>query len=134
MAQILAVDDSATMRKMVTLALNAAGHEVVCAEDGVEALEIGRRRHDIDLVIIDINMPRMNGIELIRELRALDDYRQAPLLVLSTESSPERKQEGRAAGATGWLVKPFDPQQLLFAIDHVLGHEAGRARPKENHH
>jgi len=129
MAQILAVDDSATMRRMVTLALGKAGHEVVCAEDGVEALEIGRKRHDFDLVIADINMPRMDGLQLIRELRALDDYRTTPLLVLTTESSAERKQEGRAAGATGWLVKPFDPDQLLFAIDRVLGRDT-----KDTHH
>ncbi len=120
MAQILAVDDSATMRKMVKLTLSTAGHDVVCAEDGVEALELSRERHDIDLVITDVNMPRMDGITLVRELRALDAYRDTPLLVLSTESSPERKQQGREAGATGWLVKPFDPKQLLFAIDRVL--------------
>ncbi len=120
MANILAVDDSATMRKMVTLTLHAAGHDVTCAEDGVEALEIARGRHDIDLVITDIMMPRMDGVTLVRELRALDDYVGKPMLVLSTESSQERKEQGRKAGATGWLVKPFDPDQLLYAISRVL--------------
>lgn len=122
MAQILAVDDSATMRRMVTLTLSTAGHEVVCAGDGLEALEIGRKQQDIDLVITDVNMPNMDGITLVRELRALEAYRDKPLLVLSTESSPERKQQGREAGATGWLVKPFNPAQLLYAVDRVLGH------------
>jgi len=119
MAKILAVDDSATMRKMVAMTLLSAGHEVVSAEDGVEALDKARQG-SVDLVLTDVNMPRMDGITLVSELRALDSYRLTPMLVLTTESSTERKQEGRAAGATGWIVKPFNPEQLLFAIDRVL--------------
>jgi len=119
MAKILAVDDSATMRKMVAMTLQSAGHEVISAEDGVEALDMARQ-DAVDLVLTDVNMPRMDGITLVRELRGLDSYRLTPMLVLTTESSAERKQEGRAAGATGWIVKPFNPEQLLFAITRVL--------------
>lgn len=119
MARILAVDDSASMRQIVSLALQGAGHEVVVASDGAEALAIARRE-SVDLVITDVNMPNMDGIALVRELRRLDSYRLTPLLVLTTEASPEKKQQGKSAGATGWVVKPFSSERMLAAIAKVL--------------
>lgn len=116
---ILAVDDSASMRQMVRYTLEGAGYEVVQAADGVEALDLARRR-SVDLVLTDVNMPRMDGIELVRELRALESYRFTPVLVLTTESGQDTKQRGKQAGATGWLVKPFNPEQLLATITRVL--------------
>ena len=119
MAKILAVDDSASMRQMVAFTLKNAGHEVLEAADGREALEIARKT-PVNLVLSDVNMPNMDGIQLIRELRALPNYRFTPILMLTTESAASRKQEGKAAGATGWIVKPFDPDQLLATVDRVL--------------
>ena len=115
MASILAVDDSASMRRMVNFTLTQAGHEVVQATDGDEALSIAEA-HVVDLVLTDVHMPRMNGISLIRALRGLPAYRFVPMLMLTTESSPEKKAEGRAAGATGWIVKPFDRSSLVATI------------------
>jgi two-component system chemotaxis response regulator CheY len=117
--RILAVDDSASMRQMVLLTLRVAGYDVVQACDGVEALELARRGA-VDLVLTDVHMPRMDGIALVRELRALPDYQFVPMLVLTTESSPEKKMEGKRAGATGWIVKPFNPPQLLATIARVI--------------
>jgi len=119
-ASILAVDDSASMRQMVSFTLKGAGYEVVEAADGVEALDIAKKR-PVNLVLTDVNMPNMDGISLIRELRDLPDYKFTPLLMLTTESGPEKKQEGKAAGATGWIVKPFNPEQLLGTVKKVLG-------------
>lgn len=120
MAKILAVDDSASMRDMVAFTLRTAGHEVVQAEDGKDALAEADRFH-ADLVLTDINMPHLDGISLTRELRGHQHYRLVPILILTTESSRERKLEGKAAGATGWIVKPFDPDTLLTTIDRLLG-------------
>ncbi|NKF52140.1 response regulator [Shewanella sp. WXL01] len=120
MKKILAVDDSTSMRQMVSFTLKTAGYEVAEAADGQEALLLAKA-NQFDLVISDINMPVMDGITLIKELRALDAYKFVPLLMLTTESSPEKKQEGRAAGATGWIVKPFNPDQLLATARKVLG-------------
>ena len=120
MARILAVDDSAAMRQMVGITLTSAGHQVEQAADGCEALQKAARGK-FDLVITDINMPRMDGIALVRELRGLASYKCVPLLVLTTEATAERKQAGKAAGATGWLVKPFNPEKLLTTIAKVLG-------------
>jgi two-component system chemotaxis response regulator CheY len=120
MARILAVDDSAAMRQMVSITLSGAGYEVEQANDGREALQIAERTH-FDLVITDVNMPNMDGITLVRELRGLASYKFVPMLVLTTEATAERKQQGRAAGATGWLVKPFNPERLLATIAKVLG-------------
>ena len=117
---ILAVDDSASMRQMVGVTLRSAGYEVVEAADGQEALDYARQ-HAVDLVLTDVHMPRMDGIKLVSELRALPGYRLTPLLLLTTESSPERKQQGKQAGATGWMVKPFNPDQLLATLSRVLG-------------
>jgi len=121
MARILAVDDSAAMRQMVNVTLEAAGHEVLSASDGDEALELARHSTAVDLVITDVNMPRMDGITLCRELRQLPQYKGVPLLMLTTEASSEKKMTGKEAGATGWIVKPFNPERLLATIDKVLG-------------
>jgi len=120
MARILAVDDSAAMRQMVGITLTGAGHHVEQAADGIEALQMAERGK-FDLVIMDVNMPKMDGIQLVRELRGLATYKYVPLLVLTTEATTERKQAGKAAGATGWLVKPFNPERLLATIAKVLG-------------
>jgi two-component system chemotaxis response regulator CheY len=120
MAQILAVDDSASMRQMVAQTLAGAGHEVTSAQDGQEALDYARQQR-FDLVLTDVNMPVMDGIALTRELRALPEFRFTPILVLTTESGTDRKMDGKAAGATGWIVKPFNPDQLLAVIRKVLG-------------
>lgn len=119
---ILAVDDSASMRQMVGGTLRAAGYEVVEATDGDEALEYARK-HPVDLVLTDVNMPRMDGITLVAQLRALPHYHLTPLLLLTTESSPERKMQGKQAGATGWMIKPFNPEQLLATLARVLGNQ-----------
>ncbi|PHS27220.1 MAG: response regulator [Methylophaga sp.] len=120
MANILAVDDSASMRQMVSFTLKAAGHTVTDAADGKQALDIAKTR-SFDLVLTDVNMPVMDGLTLTRELRALPTFKFTPILVLTTEAGMDKKQEGRAAGATGWLVKPFNPDQLLATINKVLG-------------
>jgi two-component system, chemotaxis family, chemotaxis protein CheY len=112
---ILVVDDTRSMRKMVAAVLETAGYKVEEAADGVEALELARRQV-YDLVVTDQNMPRMDGISLIRELRSLVAYDPVALLVLSTEVNPELKQQGREAGATGWMAKPFDPQRMLDIV------------------
>ena len=116
---ILAVDDSASMRQMVRFTLESAGFKVVQAADGVEALDFARA-NEVDLVLTDVNMPRMDGITLVRELRALASYRFTPVLVLTTESGSDTKQRGKQAGATGWIVKPFSPEQLISTIARVL--------------
>jgi two-component system chemotaxis response regulator CheY len=120
MANILAVDDSASMRQMVAFTLKGAGHNVVEAVDGVDALAKAKGGK-FDLVISDVNMPNMDGITLIKELRALPNFKFTPMLMLTTESTAEKKQEGKAAGATGWIVKPFNPDQLLATANKVLG-------------
>lgn len=120
MSRILAVDDSASMRQMVAFTLTSAGYEVAEAADGAIALEMAQKEK-FKLVLADVNMPNMDGITLVRNLRTLADYKFTPLLMLTTESGPEKKQEGKAAGATGWLVKPFNPEQLLGTVRRVLG-------------
>ena len=120
MATILAVDDSASMRQMVSFTLKGAGHDVTEAENGQAALDIAKTKQ-FDLVISDVNMPVMDGITLIKELRALPEYKFTPLLMLTTESGDDKKQQGKAVGATGWIVKPFNPDQLLATINKVLG-------------
>ena len=117
---ILAVDDSASIRQMVSFTLKGAGYEVVEAVDGKDALDKARN-HDVSLILTDINMPRMDGLALVKSLRILPRYKIAPILMLTTESSDAMKAEGRAAGATGWLVKPFDPKRLLEVVKKVIG-------------
>lgn len=117
---ILTVDDSPSMRQMVSFTLKSAGYEVIEASDGTEALTKARTRK-VDLVITDLNMPNTDGISLIAELRKLPEYKFTPILMLTTESGSEKKQAGKAAGATGWIVKPFNPDQLLKTVSKVLG-------------
>lgn len=119
MTRILAVDDSPSMRDMVRIALTGAGFDVTQAADGQQALDLARKSA-FDLVLSDVNMPVMDGIALIRALRAEATYRHTPILMLTTESSLDRKKEGKEAGATGWIVKPFNPDQLLNTIARVL--------------
>jgi len=120
MAIILIVDDSASMRNMVSATLQSSGHQVSDADNGENALNKAKSG-SFDAVITDLNMPVMNGIDLIRNLRSLPNYKYTPMLLLTTESSAEKKAEGKQAGATGWLVKPFNPEKLLATIDRVLG-------------
>lgn len=120
MASILAVDDSASMRQMVTFTLRGAGYDVTEAKDGAEALNLAKGKQ-FNLVLTDVNMPNMDGITLTRELRALPNYKFTPILTLTTESGADKKAAGKAAGATGWIVKPFNPDQLLATIKKVLG-------------
>jgi two-component system chemotaxis response regulator CheY len=119
MPLILAVDDSPSMRKMVSFTLTGAGYQVVEAVDGVDAFEKAQAQ-TFDLVLTDQNMPRMDGLGLTRKLRDHPLYKSTPILMLTTESSDLMKQAGRAAGATGWLVKPFDPGRLLEVIKKVI--------------
>lgn len=119
MAKILAVDDSASMRQMVAFTLQGAGHDVVQAADGNLALAEAKKA-EFSLVLTDLNMPNMNGIELIKSLRGLSAYKFTPILMLTTESAGDIKQQGKAAGATGWIVKPFNPDQLLSTVKKVL--------------
>jgi two-component system chemotaxis response regulator CheY len=120
MPTILAVDDSASMRQMVSFTLQGAGFKVIEAVDGEDALAKAQNA-TVDLVLSDVNMPRMDGITLIKHLRALPNYKFTPILMLTTESAADKKGEGKSAGATGWIVKPFNPDQLLTTIKKVLG-------------
>jgi two-component system chemotaxis response regulator CheY len=120
MTRILAVDDSASMRQMVTFTLKTAGFDVIDAEDGVKALALAKNSK-FDVVVTDVNMPNMDGITLCSELRKLPNFKFTPILMLTTESSTDKKQAGRAAGATGWIVKPFNPEQLLATVKKVVG-------------
>jgi two-component system chemotaxis response regulator CheY len=116
---ILAVDDSASMRRMVAFTLRGAGFSVLEAVDGQDGLKRAREKH-VNLVLVDQNMPRMDGISLVKELRNLPEYKSTPILILTTESSGAMKAAGRAAGATGWLVKPFDPTRLIEIVKKVI--------------
>lgn len=119
MKRIMTIDDSASMRQMVTLTLERAGFAVVQAGDGTEAL--GKLDgSDIDLFLTDLNMPNMNGLELTRALRAMPAYKFVPIVLLTTESDAEKKAEGKTAGATGWIVKPFEPEKLLAVVNKVM--------------
>lgn len=119
MHSILAVDDSASMRQMVSFTLKNAGFLVTEAVDGQDAWEKANSR-DFSLVLTDQNMPRMDGISLTRKLRENPKFKNTPILILTTESSDQMKQMGREAGATGWLVKPFDPAKLVEVIGKVI--------------
>ena len=117
---VLAIDDSASIRQMVTFTLKSSGYEVVEAVDGMDGLEKAKGK-TFNLILTDQNMPRMDGLTLIKNLRALPQYKTVPVLMLTTESSDTMKQQGRAVGATGWLVKPFDPQKLVEVVKKVIG-------------
>lgn len=119
MSKILAADDSASMRQMVNFTLKGAGYDVTEAVDGVDALDKAKGQ-SFDLVLSDVNMPNMDGIELVKTLRGLADYKFTPILMLTTESGSDKKMAGKEAGATGWIVKPFNPEQLLSTVKRVL--------------
>jgi two-component system chemotaxis response regulator CheY len=116
---ILTVDDSRTMRDMLRLALTSAGHDVIQADDGMAGVEALSQASRFDVIITDINMPRMDGFGFIDEVRRHPAHRATPILVLTTESEPAKKARARDAGATGWIVKPFDPDKLLAAVCRV---------------
>ena len=117
---ILAVDDSASIRQMVSFTLKSAGYEVIEAVDGMDGLDKAKAR-PVNLILTDQNMPRMDGLTLIKNLRGLPQYKSTPILMLTTESSDEMKAKGKAAGANGWLVKPFDPKRLIEVVQKVIG-------------
>ena len=117
---VLCVDDSASIRQIVGFTLKSSGYEVVEAVDGMDGLDKAKAK-SVNLVLTDQNMPRMDGLTLIKSLRALPQYKSVPILMLTTESSEAMKAQGRAAGATGWLVKPFDPQKLIEVVKKVIG-------------
>ena len=120
MATILTVDDTASMRQMISFTLSSVGHEIIQASDGKEALQLLQGKK-VDLVIADVNMPNMDGIALVKSLREQADYKFTPILMLTTESQESKRQQGKVAGATGWIVKPFNPEQLLTIVKKVLG-------------
>lgn len=116
---IITVDDAPTMRKLILFTLKAAGHSVLEAEDGLAAFNM-LSKQSVDLVISDVNMPNMNGVELTRKLRNLPLHKTTPILIVTTESDAGIKGQAKAAGATGWIVKPFKPEQLLEIVGKVL--------------
>ncbi len=122
MQTILAVEDSASMRRMVSMVLENAGFNVILAEDGQVAVDMVEAdgHEPPDMVLTDINMPNMDGFELIKNLRARSEYKYIPMLVLTTESGSDKKSLGKELGATGWIVKPFDPVQLVGVCKKVL--------------
>lgn len=119
-ARIMTVDDSTSMRQMVSFTLRQAGYDVIEATDGKDAL---RKLADerVDMMLADVHMPEMDGIELIRKVREDPQIRFLPIVMLTTESQAAKKEEGKAAGATGWIVKPFRPEQLVAVVRKVLG-------------
>jgi two-component system, chemotaxis family, chemotaxis protein CheY len=117
---IMTVDDSVSVRQMVSFTLKDAGYDVVEAEDGRDALS-KMNSADVNMLITDLNMPNMDGIELIKEVRAQQQFKFMPIVLLTTESQDNKKKEGKAAGATGWIVKPFKPEQLVAVVKKLLG-------------
>jgi two-component system chemotaxis response regulator CheY len=117
---VLTVDDSKSIREMVTFTLKSAGYEVVEAVDGEDGLNKAKGQ-SVQMVLTDQNMPKMDGLTLIKCLRALPTYQKTPILMLTTESGDAMKAQGKAAGATGWLVKPFNPEKLLEVVKKVIG-------------
>ncbi len=120
MKKIMTVDDSISIRQMVSFTLKEAGYDVIEAVDGLDGFNKAKS-NSVNMIITDLNMPNMNGIELIRNVRTLPQYKFIPIILLTTESQQEKKMEGKAAGATGWIVKPFNAEQLLAVIKKVLG-------------
>ncbi|PWK49154.1 response regulator [Pleionea mediterranea] len=119
MTRILAVDDSNSIREMVVFILKDAGFDVDEAQDGQQALQSAQKTQ-YDLILSDVNMPNMGGIELVQQLRQLSSYRFTPILMITTESTKEKKLEGKKAGATGWIVKPFQPEHLVATVKRVI--------------
>ncbi|MGE5350811.1 MAG: response regulator [Acidobacteriota bacterium] len=119
MKTVLTVDDSASIRQMVSFTLSEAGYNVIQAIDGLDGLE-KIKAANVNLVITDLNMPNMDGIALIRSIREIPSLKFIPILMLTTESQNEKKMEGKQAGATGWIIKPFKPEQLIAVVKKVL--------------
>jgi two-component system, chemotaxis family, chemotaxis protein CheY len=119
MKKIMTVDDSISVRQMVAFTLREAGYDVVEAVDGLDGLNKAKT-NPVNMIITDLNMPNMDGIELIRNVRTLSQYKFIPIIMLTTESQQEKKLEGKSAGATGWIVKPFNADQLLAVVKKVL--------------
>lgn len=117
--KILAVDDSATMRQMIQLCLSSAGFDVVTAVDGADGVE-KLKESNPDVIITDINMPVMDGFEFIETVRGGQENSRLPILVITTESAPEKKARAKNAGATGWIVKPFNPDNLIEAVNRIM--------------
>ncbi|RDE08095.1 response regulator [Pelagibacterium lacus] len=117
--RVLTVDDSRTILAMLHHTLTNAGFEVIQAENGQVGLDM-LGRQEVDVVITDINMPVMDGIEFIRNVRATGRHQSLPILILTTETSQDKRDQGRAAGGTGWIVKPFDPEKLISVINKVV--------------
>lgn len=118
--KILIVDDSNTARASVEYALKKGGYEVVSADDGVNGLAVLENTGEVAMIITDLNMPNMDGIEFIKNLRLMYEHKYTPVLMLTTESQDEKKKQGKEAGASGWLVKPFNPTQLLDVVKRFL--------------
>ncbi|MDT8317662.1 MAG: response regulator [bacterium] len=116
---ILAVDDSVTMLQTISLSLEKEGYKVITASDGVEGLNVLKAGEKFDVIITDVNMPNMDGIALTAEIRKLEKYKFTPIIVLTTESQVGKKEDGKQAGATGWIVKPFKPEQLVSVVRRV---------------
>jgi len=117
--RVLSVDDASTMRKMISLTLKTAGYEVIEAPDGPEALEI-LTKMDVDLMIFDVNMPKMNGIDLLKNVRKTAKHSRTPVLMLTTETQAAVRDQARSAGATGWINKPFKQDHLVGAVGKVF--------------
>ncbi len=119
MRKILAADDSVSIRQMLSHTLKDAGYEIDTVNDGAEAL-LKAKAGQYDVIISDVNMPNMDGLEFVRQLRGVSQYKFTPILMLTTETSAEKKTLGKAAGATGWIVKPFNPETLLKTLQRVI--------------
>ncbi len=119
MKTIMAVDDSASLRQMVSVVLRGGGYQVIESVDGLDALS-KLKGQELHLFLTDVNMPKMDGFEFTRKIRAMPQYKFVPIVLLTTESTAEKKQQGKAAGATAWIVKPFDPDQLLAVVKKVI--------------
>jgi len=119
--KVLIVDDSTTARASVEYTLKKGGYDVVSGDDGTTGLETLNRTTGVNMIITDLNMPKMDGIEFIKHVRMIDEHKYTPILMLTTESQEEKKIEGKSAGASGWLVKPFNPTQLLDVVKRFLG-------------
>ncbi|MDH5437175.1 MAG: response regulator [Gammaproteobacteria bacterium] len=120
MAKILAVDDSQTIRNIIQKILEGVGHAVTTADDGPDALEIARKEQ-FDLVLSDINMPKMSGISLLSKLRRLPEYEHTPILMVTTETGGYKKEKSKSSGASGWIQKPFTEETLLKAVKKIIG-------------
>ena len=120
MARIIAVDDSASMRQMVSFTLKGAGHDVIEASDGVEALKLANQESGVDLVISDINMPNMDGITFVKSVKQMPDYKFTPICMLTTEAEESMIETGKAAGAKAWIIKPFEPPKLLDVVSKLI--------------